>query len=229
MNTHPQIKSCHHELKEGILTLPSYSNKRHPFLFASHCFPVQAFTCKACSSSHNPFSFIKLLISRCLFNNGMPSNVSLTMVSSSLAPQPSEWSRMVHSICEGYCFFTWFCGMYKILWSWSDWLDDASHMMSRVLMSNGTVSLEIHLQSVQFSSSHLFYNSIGEACCAHCWWRYRGRWSSGNKQRTIVFCLRSIIACGLWTTIRRQPPPAPGHQDFIDLPVRLYIHPVNTL
>ena len=137
MNTHPQIKSCHHELKEGILTLPSYSNKRHPFLFASHCFPVQAFTCKACSSSHNPFSFIKLLISRCLFNNGMPSNVSLTMVSSSLAPQPSEWSRMVHSICEGYCFFTWFCGMYKILWSWSDWLDDASHMMSRVLMSNG--------------------------------------------------------------------------------------------
>ena len=60
-----------------------------PFFF-SHCAPVHALICKACISSNSPFSFKLFCTSRCLFRRGIPSNVSLTIVSSSLAPHPSE-------------------------------------------------------------------------------------------------------------------------------------------
>lgn len=76
-----------------------------PFFF-SHCSPVQALIWSACISSNNPLSFKLFCISRWRFSSGIPSNEVLTTVSSSLAPHPSEWSRILHSIQLGYCFCT---------------------------------------------------------------------------------------------------------------------------
>ena len=99
--------SCKNKYSYQIIESCCSFTQLSPFFF-SHCDGVHAFICSAWISSKSPFSFKWFCISRCLFRSIMPSKLSETTVSSSFAPQPSEWSMILHSIALGYCCLTLF-------------------------------------------------------------------------------------------------------------------------